>query len=116
MHAAVLRYRVMAYITGVLIIVLCFVGIPLQIAGHPQVQQYVGEVHGFLYIVYVIMAFLLALKLRMRLLSWRTILLLLAGTVPVMTFVVERWMTRRYITPAFLAAEAATAAPARVRS
>jgi integral membrane protein len=117
MHAAVLRYRVMAYITGVLIIVLCFVGIPLQIAGHPQVQQYVGEVHGFLYIVYVIMAFLLALKLRMRLLSWRTILLLLAGTIPVLTFVVERWMTRRYITPALLAAEeGATAAPARVRS
>jgi integral membrane protein len=116
MHAAVLRYRVMAYITGVLIIVLCFVGIPLQIAGHPQVQQYVGEVHGFLYIVYVIMAFLLALKLRMRLLSWQTILLLLAGTIPVMTFVVERWMTRRYIAPALLATQAATAAPARVRS
>jgi integral membrane protein len=116
MHAAVLRYRVMAYITGVLIIVLCFVGIPLQIAGHPQVQQYVGEVHGFLYIVYVIMAFLLALKLRMRLLSWRTILLLLAGTIPVLTFVVERWMTRRYIAPALLAARAATVAPAGVRS
>jgi integral membrane protein len=115
MRAAVLRYRVMAYTTGVLIIVLCFVGIPLQIAGHPQVQQYVGQVHGFLYIVYVIMAFLLALKLGMKLLSWRTILLLLAGTVPVMTFVVERWMTRRYIAPA-LAAEAAPAAPARVRS
>ena len=40
MHAAVLRYRVMAYITGVvLIIVLCFVGIPLQIAGHPAVAN-----------------------------------------------------------------------------
>jgi integral membrane protein len=116
MHAAVLRYRVMAYITGVLIIILCFVGIPLQIAGHPQVQQYVGEVHGFLYIVYVIMAFLLALKLRMPLLNWRTILLLLAGTIPVMTFVVERWMTRRYIAPALAAAEATTAAPPRVRS
>jgi len=115
MHAAVLRYRVMAYTTGVLIIVLCFVGIPLQIAGHPQVQQYVGEVHGFLYIVYVIMAFLLALKLRMPLLNWRTLLLLLAGTIPVMTFVVERWMTRRYIAPA-LAAEAAPASPAGVRS
>jgi integral membrane protein len=115
MRAAVLCYRVMAYTTGVLIIVLCFVGIPLQIAGHPQVEQYVGEVHGFLYIVYIIMAFRLALKLRMRLLNWRTILLLLAGTVPVMTFVVERWMTRRYIAPA-LAAEAAPAAPARVRS
>ena len=43
----------------------------------------------------------------MRLLSWQTVLLLLAGTIPVMTFVVERWMTRRYINPALAAAQAA---------
>lgn len=110
MRAAVLRYRVMAYVTGVLIIVLFFVGLPLQFAfGHPAVDRYVGQVHGFLYIVYVIMAFLLAMKLRMRLLSWQVIVLLLAGTVPVLTFVVERWMTRRYIAPA-LAAEGDAAA------
>lgn len=117
MHAAVLRYRVMAYVTGVLIIVLCFVGIPLQVAGHPAVQHYVGQVHGFLYIVYVIMAFLLAVKLRMRLLSWPTFALLLAGTVPVMTFVVERWATRRLIAPALAAeADGTATAKAPVRS
>ena len=33
-------------------------------------------------------------------------MLLLAGTIPVMTFVVERWMNRTYIAPA-LAAESA---------
>jgi integral membrane protein len=118
MHAAVLRYRVMAFTTGVLIIVLCFVGIPLQFAfGHPAVDQYVGQVHGFLYILYMIMAFLLVLKLRMRVLSWQTFVLLLAGTVPVMTFIVERWVTRRYIAPALAtAAEAAPATSAKVRS
>jgi integral membrane protein len=118
MNAAVLRYRVMAFTTGVLIIVLCFVGIPLQFAfHHPAVDEYVGQVHGFLYIVYMIMAFLLVLKLRMRVLSWQTFVLLLAGTVPVMTFVVERWMTRRYIAPALArAAESAPAARAKVRS
>jgi integral membrane protein len=101
---AVLRYRVMAFVTGVLVIVLFFAGIPLQFAaGHPAVDQYVGQVHGFLYIGYVIVAFLLALKLRMRLLSWQVIILLLAGTIPVLTFVVERWMTRRYIAPALAA-------------
>jgi uncharacterized SAM-binding protein YcdF (DUF218 family) len=61
-------------------------------------------VHGFLYIVYVIVAYLLARKLRMR--TGPTILLLLAGTVPIMTFFVERWMNRKYIAPA-LAAESA---------
>jgi integral membrane protein len=112
MRAAVLRYRVMAFVTGALIIVLFFAGIPLQFAAHqPAIDKYVGQVHGFLYIVYVIMAFLLALKLRMRLLSWQTFALLLAGTIPIMTFVVERWMTRRFIAPA-LEAEAAGDKPA----
>jgi integral membrane protein len=107
MHAAVLRYRVMAYITGVLIIVVVFVGIPLQLAAHNTIiSNQVATVHGFLYIVYVIVAYILAQKLKMRL--GPTILLLLAGTVPIMTFVVERWMMRTYIAPA-LAGDDATA-------
>lgn len=108
MRAAALRYRVMAYITGVLIIVVCFAGIPLQVWAHNTViVNYVGTVHGYLYILYVVFAFLLSLKLKMRL-SPRLLLLLLAGTIPVLTFVVERWMQRAYIRPA-LAAEAAGA-------
>ena len=107
MRAAALRYRVMAYITGVLIIVVCFVGIPLQVAAHNTfIVNQIGTVHGFLYIVYVVFAYILAQKLKMKL--GPTVLLLLAGTIPVMTFVVERWMMRTYITPA-LAANAAAA-------
>jgi integral membrane protein len=109
MRAAVLRYRVMAYITGVLIIVVVFVGIPLQVWGHNTViVNQVGTVHGVLYLVYIVFAFLLAGKLRMK--PKPTVLLLLAGTVPVMTFVVERWMRRQYINPA-LAGQAPQAAP-----
>jgi integral membrane protein len=105
MRAAALRYRVMAYITGVLIIVVCFVGIPLQVAAdNTWITDNVGTVHGFLYIVYIIVAYILAQKLKMK--FWPTILLLLAGTVPVLTFFVERWMNRTYIAPA-LAAESA---------
>ena len=105
MHAVVLRYRVMAYITGVVLMVLCFVGIPLQIAGHPAVANDVGVVHGILYIIYIIDAYALARRLRLTI--GPTVLLLLAGTIPVLTFVVERWMTRRYINPALSAAEPA---------
>jgi integral membrane protein len=106
MHAAALRYRVMAYITGVLIIVVCFVGIPLQVAAHNTfIANDIGTLHGFLYIVYVVVAYMLAQKLKMRL--GPTILLLLAGTIPVLTFLVERWMNRAYIAPA-LAAESAS--------
>jgi len=105
MRAAALRYRVMAYITGVLIIVVCFVGIPLQVAANNTfIVNQIGTVHGFLYIVYIIVAYILAQKLKMR--FWPTILLLLAGTIPILTFFVERWMNRTYIAPA-LAAESA---------
>ena len=73
-----LRYRVMAYITGVLIIVVCFVGIPLQIAAHNAfIVNDIGTVHGFLYIVYIIFAYLLAQKLRLPV--KQTVILLLAG-------------------------------------
>jgi len=103
MRAAALRYRVMAYITGVLIIVVCFVGIPMQVAAHNTfIVNQIGTVHGFLYIVYIVFAYILAQKLKMKM--GPTVLLLLAGTIPVMTFFVERWMMRAYITPA-LAAE-----------
>ena len=99
MRAAALRYRVMAYITGVLIIVVCFVGIPLQVAAHNTfIVNQIGTVHGFLYIVYVIVAYLLAQRLKMPL--RQTVILLLAGTIPIMTFFVERWMNRTYIAPA----------------
>jgi integral membrane protein len=95
--AAVLRYRVMAYVTGVVLVVLCFVGIPLQVAGHPAVAHDVGVVHGILYIIYLVFAWLLARGLRLG--TKPTVIMLLAGTVPIMTFVVERWVTRRFINP-----------------
>jgi len=108
MHAAVLRYRVMAYITGVLIIVVCFVGIPMQIAAHNAfIVNDIGTIHGFLYIVYIIFAYILAQKLKLP--TKHTVILLLAGTVPVMTFFVERWMMRTYIRPALAADDARVA-------
>jgi integral membrane protein len=106
-RAAVLRYRVMAYVTGVVLIVLCFVGIPLQIAGHPEVANNVGVLHGILYIIYLVFAWLLARRLRLSI--GPTVLMLLAGTIPILTFVVERWVTHRYIDPALAGQE--TAAP-----
>ncbi len=97
MRAAVLRYRVMAYVTGVVLIVLCFVGIPLQVAGHPVVANDVGVVHGILYIIYLVAAWMLSRRLRLA--TRPTVIMLLAGTVPIMTFIVERWVTRRFINP-----------------
>lgn len=110
MEAAVLRYRVMAYVTGVVLVVLCFVGIPLQVAGHPTVANNVGVVHGILYIIYLVFAWILSRKLALA--TKPTVIMLLAGTIPIMTFIVERWVTRRFINPA-LAAQLQPAQPVR---
>jgi len=109
-EAAVLRYRVMAYVTGVVLIVLCFVGIPLQVAGYPTVANNVGVVHGILYIIYLVFAWILSRKLGLA--TKPTVIMLLAGTIPIMTFIVERWVTRRFINPA-LAAQLQPAQPVR---
>src|SRR5579859_7105803 len=98
-NAAVLRYRVMAYITGAVLMVLCFVGIPLQIAAHNDViVNDVGTLHGILYMIYLVAAYLLTRRLRLAIAP--TLLVLLAGTIPVLTFWVERWVNREYIVPA----------------
>jgi integral membrane protein len=107
------RYRIMAYVTGVVLVVLCFVGIPLQVFAHNLfVVNYVGTAHGILYLIYLAAAYLMTRQVGMKLASPQTVLVLLAGTIPVLTFVVERWVTRRYINPVLAAAEAAPAAPA----
>ena len=110
METAVLRYRVMAYVTGVVLIVLCFVGIPLQVAGYPAVANDVGVLHGILYIIYLVFAWILSRKLELA--TKPTVIMLLAGTIPIMTFIVERWVTRRFINPA-LAAQLQPAQPVR---
>jgi integral membrane protein len=112
--AAVRRYRIMAYVTGVVLIILCFVGIPLQVFAHNLVVvNYVGTAHGILYLIYLAAAYLMTRQVGMKLASPQTVLVLLAGTIPVLTFVVERWVTHRYINPALAAAGGPGAAPAR---
>jgi integral membrane protein len=105
-------YRFMAYLTGTVLMVLCFVGIPLQIAANNLVVvRYVGTAHGILYIIYILVAFAMTRLVRIPILSPATFIVLLAGTIPVLTFVVERWVTRRYITPALAASAARAARP-----
>jgi integral membrane protein len=114
LRAVVVRaYRVMAYVTGTMLIVLCFVGIPLQVfAGSDAVVKVVGAAHGFLYIVYLVVAFTMTRLVGIRTASLTTVIVLAAGTIPVLTFVVERWVTGRYIAPALAADQAGTATTA----
>jgi integral membrane protein len=102
LRAPVVRaYRIMAYVTGTMLVILCFVGIPLQVLAHNDaIAKVVGTLHGVLYIIYIVVAFAMTRLVRIRTASLTTIIVLAAGTIPILTFVVERWISRRYIDPA----------------
>ncbi|MCU1604828.1 MAG: hypothetical protein JWP46_1293 [Modestobacter sp.] len=92
--AALTRYRVMAYVVGVMLLLLVVVAMPLKYLAHtPGPVAVIGTAHGFLYMVYLLAAFDLALRARWRALG--TVLVLLAGTIPLLSFVAERNVTRK---------------------
>lgn len=98
LRLAVRGYRIMAYITGTMLVILCFICVPLRYwANVPGPAEFVGAIHGVLYIIYIVVAFAMTRLVRMKLASPGTIIVLLAGIIPVVTFVVERWVTRTYI-------------------
>ncbi len=101
LRLGVRAYRTMAYITGVMLMILCCVCVPLRYFGHhPGPAEVVGALHGVLYLIYIVVAFAMTRLVRMKVASPGTIIVLLAGTIPVLTFIVERWVSRTYIAPA----------------
>jgi integral membrane protein len=95
--SALTRYRVIAYIVGVMLLVLLFVAMPLKYFGdNPAVMNVVGPMHGFLYVVYLLGAFDLGRRLRWPLL--RLLLVALAGTIPFVSFYAERKVTHELTT------------------
>ena len=114
---ALTRYRVMATVVGVLLIVLILIGVPLAnfdgtemwgvFGSTPEVfpvgselhsigefiTTVLGIAHGYLYMIFLVMAFLLSRRAK-----WPigfTLVTLLCGTVPILSFWAERRATRR---------------------
>ena len=107
---ALVRYRVMAFIVGVGLILLVFVGMPLQFLAHKKVAvEIVGTLHGYLYLLYLVCAADLARRARWRL--GRILAVVAAGFVPFLAFVAEHRVFRQMKTEHAeeLAAEAASA-------
>lgn len=108
MKAALTPYRVMATIVGVLLIILCLIGLPLHY-GHllnenlfpkggtaeqlgANISEYLGVAHGWLYMVFLIAAFVLS-----RRAGWDlrfTLVTLVSGTVPILSFWAEHRATK----------------------
>jgi integral membrane protein len=87
------RYRVMAYVVGVFLLLLVLVGMPLKyLAGNEGPISVIGPAHGFLYVVYLLASLDLAVKSQWS--KKRTLWVLIAGTLPFVSFIVERQVTR----------------------
>ncbi|MEU6229704.1 DUF3817 domain-containing protein [Streptomyces sp. NPDC047042] len=105
------RYRVMAYVTGVLLVLLTlgvFAKYVLDVRGADGFTSVVGIAHGWLYVVYLVFAFDLGSKAK-----WpvrRQLWVLLAGTVPTAAFFVERKVSHE------LAAQFAEPAPVAAKA
>ena len=102
-NGAFTRFRVMAYVTGVVLAALTVwlvVGYGFldyaNVASKPGLYSLLWTMHGWLYFVYLIVAVDLSFRLRFGIL--KTVGILLAGTVPFMSFVAEHFVRRDVVT------------------
>lgn len=94
LRTALAIYRVLAYIVGVGLFALVFIGMPLQFFAHDLlVVEIVGPVHGIFYIIYLVAALNLAFRARFSFLQ--LIGIVASGLLPILAFVMERNVTHR---------------------
>ncbi|MEU4697374.1 DUF3817 domain-containing protein [Nonomuraea dietziae] len=91
MESALKPFRVLAYIVGTMLLVLCVAMVLRYGFDIPEPSKIVSPIHGFLYMLYLIAVMNLGMKARW---SWGRMLgIMLAGTVPLLSFYVERRVT-----------------------
>lgn len=98
MKSAILRFRVMAIISGVMSLLLWFAYMPIKyIFDAPELHDkiiWIPMVHGYLYPIYILSAIQFAVKARWPLM--KMLGLILAGTLPIASLIAERRVVRRY--------------------
>ncbi|GAB2866327.1 DUF3817 domain-containing protein [Actinocorallia aurea] len=89
MEAAITRYRVLATVVGIMLLLLCFVAVPLRYFWDiPEASGIISPIHGFLYMVYLVASFDLYSKA-----GWplkKMALMVSAGLIPFLAFYIER--------------------------
>ncbi len=97
-NAALLRFRVMAIVCGVNLLLLILGYMPAKyIFDALESNQWLIAIpiaHGYFYIVYILTALQIGVQKKMPL--YAILGLSLAGTLPVASFVAERRMMRRF--------------------
>ncbi len=104
-RAAFGRYRVMAFVTGGMLLLLCvemLLKYVLQVNGPDEavLGDWIAIIHGWIYVVYAVTVF--DLWSRMRWSFGRILALIAGGVVPVLSFIMEAralaWFERRIAT------------------
>ncbi|HEX5016629.1 MAG TPA: DUF3817 domain-containing protein [Actinomycetes bacterium] len=91
-ESALTRYRVMAWLAGIGLLLLCINMYVRYVLDEDTILNLVPRVHGFIYIGYLVTVIDLATRMRW---SWtRGLLVALAGTIPFLSFVAEHRVTR----------------------
>ena len=97
-RGALLRYRIIAYVVGVGLILLVCIGLPLKYAADSSwLVAVVGPLHGVLYVVYLLLTADLARRVRMN--PVFAIFVMLAGTIPFLSFFAERKVSHYVLGP-----------------
>ncbi|MFH8571442.1 DUF3817 domain-containing protein [Streptomyces sp. NPDC017993] len=87
------RYRVMAYITAVMLLVLCACMVfKYGFDTGKDLTLVVSQIHGVLYIIYLVFAFDLGSKAKWK--FGKLLWVLISGTIPTAAFFVERKVVR----------------------
>lgn len=93
--AAFKRYKIAAFIVGWGLLLLCAAMVLKYLFDLPQFVAIWGPIHGALFVGYVILAFDLAYKDRWSPLG--TLWVLVAGTIPFVSFVAEKQVQRKVL-------------------
>jgi integral membrane protein len=93
MEKALDRFKFIAYLAGI-VLILFTIEIVLKYSGILEIPWF-AQLHGIVYMVYVVIAFDMSRRAKLSLRD--TFLVLIAGTIPVMSFIAESKIRRRVI-------------------
>jgi integral membrane protein len=93
MEKALARFKFIAYLAGV-VLILFTIEITLKYSGILEIPWF-AQLHGIVYMVYVVIAFDISRRAKLSLRD--TFLILIAGTIPVMSFIAESRIRRRVL-------------------
>ncbi|MEW9547270.1 DUF3817 domain-containing protein [Nonomuraea sp. NPDC050783] len=103
MESALKPFRVLAYVVGCMLLILCVAMVLRYGFGNPALSKITAPIHGGFYMIYLVTVMNLGMKARW---SWPYMAgVMLGGTVPFLSFFIERRVTRR-VQAALAAAEA----------